>query len=222
MGQEMTTDRATDDQIAEWHAHLEDDSTTPDAIVLADALESVLRELNAERNRWFEAMTRMECETGCGNCNVCRLQATIHVRAGQLQKQREILRVAREWARWFAAERDYLRREVAKDYAAIAEKQKRDNARIAELEAALEAKTAQHAETLGLLEHAYGVIEAQNRPPLGYLALSCTEDRLIPGAYHYTAACPITESILPAERFVEEHAKRRKRYIVAELREVSG
>lgn len=55
--------------------------------------------------------------------------------------------------------------------------------------------------------------------PLGYLVLSKTEDRLIPGAYHYTAACPIAESILPAERFAEEHAKRRKRYVIAELQE---
>jgi hypothetical protein len=35
-----------------------------------------------------------------------------------------------QWAAWFAAERDYLRTEVAKDYSAIAEKQRRDSARI--------------------------------------------------------------------------------------------
>lgn len=212
------TDRATDDQIAEWHAHLEDDSTTPDAIVLADALESVLRELNAERNRWFHAMTRMECETDCGNCNVCRLQANIHLRARQLHQQRKILHAAREWARWFAAERDYLRTDVAKDYAAIAQKQQRDNARIAELEVALEAKTAQHAETLGLLEHAYKVIEAQNRPPLGYLAVAESEDQ--PGQFTYGVATPITMSSLPAHEFVAARARRQKRYIVAGLLEV--
>lgn len=49
------------------------------------------------------------------------------------------LHTARQWAKWFAAERDYLRSEVAKDYLAIAAKQQRDNARIAELEAAHDA-----------------------------------------------------------------------------------
>ncbi len=156
------TDRATDDQIAEWHAHLEDDSTTPDAVVLADALGSVLCELNAERNRWFDAMTRMECETGCGNCNVCRLLN------------------------------------------------------------ALEAKKTQHAETLGLLEHAYKVIEAQNRPPLGYTVLSKTEVRLMPGSFHYTASGPVTESIFPAEQLAAERKGHRKKCVIAELREVPG
>lgn len=117
------------------------------------------------------------------------------------------LQEARDHAAWFAAERDELRLDRASELVAIAAKQLRDTARITELEA----KHAQHAETPGLLEHAYEVIEAANRPPLGYVALArmAVADRLL--AYsqiHPTAA-----------------AARGSRYgqnaIIAELREVS-
>ncbi len=68
------------------------------------------------------------------------------------------------------------------------------------------------------------VLDAAQVPPFGYVVVSKVEDRLIRGAFGYTVATPITEALLPACAFVEQRAGRKKRYVVAELREllVSG
>jgi hypothetical protein len=151
-------DRVSDDQIAEWHSYLKwlrDPYTCNVTTGSAETLAAVLAELNAERARSAEARMRMDCEFDCGNCNVCRLRATIHVIQGRLKQCRQTGREAQRWASWFAAERDYLRGEVAKDYAAIAEKQRRDNTRVA----AADIRAAELLARITELENQVGVLE---------------------------------------------------------------
>lgn len=75
---------------------------------------------------------------------------------------------------------------------------------------ALEAKHTQHAETLGLLEHAYELIEVEKRPPLGYAAIARTSvtDRLLAYSRIHSTVDSVREW------------GRGKEIIVAELREV--
>lgn len=87
------------------------------------------------------------------------------------------------------------------------------------LQAELESKRAQHAETLGLLEHAYKVIEALNQPPLGYVAMSRPKDS--DGPYGILIGRNLATDKLAAEmqrhRFEKDEDMN---VIVAELREV--
>ena len=87
-------------------------------------------------------------------------------------------------------------------------------------QAAISDRPGQLEQLEALADEVEAIARGVEEKPLGYLVLSKTEDRLISGAYRYTAACPITESILPAEQFAAQVAKRRKRYVIAELREV--
>lgn len=84
-------------------------------------------------------------------------------------------------------------------------------ARIAELEAALKSKRTQHAETLGLLEHAYEVIESVQRPPLGY---AVTSVHILDGS-----RCVHANPILDRAA-AQEHARAYASARVVELREV--
>jgi hypothetical protein len=83
---------------------------------------------------------------------------------------------------------------------------------------ALEAKHTQHAETLGYLEHAYEVIEAQ-RPPLGYVAMGRPKDS--DGPYGMLPARNLATDKLAAETQRHRFAKDEDMHVIlAELREV--
>jgi hypothetical protein len=109
-------------------------------------------------------------------------------------------------------------------------------ARVAELEAALDAKILQHAETLGMLEEAYAEIErmrvaleAAQRPPDGYIAIGKKSEADGSIKYRHPSLivwpdrrrCELERGKFEVDDEREPEFLRRE-YIVAEVREAQS